>query len=375
MLSALFLYTLKIMRNINILSGRGIILSGDRQKAGTFVKIAQRRMFEMKQMMRAGNLKYMKKAQYLESDCVWMRLLSIDGADFIRLHACSKGGGCKLKTPVAPGTIISEFVMECPETGDPETLIYLKSEDYYPASAVQHYNQKWWFGTSATSQRHTSDNTSRQYGTGTFYPSRTTYTTSLPPASGTTSYGKEASGLTEAEAFANWEATPWQTPFGGSFGPRFQVRHTGNSLPYVYTGWYFVHHIDLSSTPYTLMDDATAYLYYAVNEINQSYPVGGSVFAEGGDSVGIGETGIIKDLTSSIGSSSIDVTTKVSSYTSLGTPPNLATMGIFSSAIATAQNIYRTSKVLRIKKDGTIEQVGASTHAKVESLNDTFLGE
>lgn len=85
------------MRNINILSGRGIILSGDRQRAGTYVGIAKRRMFEMKQMMKMGKLQYMKRSYYLDRDCVWVRLWSIDGADFIRIHSCAEGVKCELK--------------------------------------------------------------------------------------------------------------------------------------------------------------------------------------------------------------------------------------------------------------------------------------
>jgi hypothetical protein len=96
-LSALFLYTLKIMRNINIQSGRGLILSGDRQRAGTYVGIAKRRMFEMKQVMRIGKLQYMKRVHYLDRDCVWVHLLSIGGSDFIRIHSCAEGGvGCSI---------------------------------------------------------------------------------------------------------------------------------------------------------------------------------------------------------------------------------------------------------------------------------------
>jgi len=88
------------VRNINIQSGNGVILSGDRQRAATYYKIAKRRMFEMKQMMRMGNLQYMKKVHYLDRDCVWVHLTSIDGADFIRIHSCSEGCKCSISLTV-----------------------------------------------------------------------------------------------------------------------------------------------------------------------------------------------------------------------------------------------------------------------------------
>lgn len=96
MLVALSFYTPKKMRNINIPSGRGMILSGDRQKAATYVGIAKRKMHDMKQMMSIGKLPMMQRRLMLDRDCVWVHLLSVDGSDFIRIHSCAEGGKCKL---------------------------------------------------------------------------------------------------------------------------------------------------------------------------------------------------------------------------------------------------------------------------------------
>lgn len=84
------------MRNNNIPSGRGIILSGNRQKAGTYIGIAKRKMHDMKQMMSIGRLPMMQRRFMLDRDCVWLHLLSIDGADFIRIHSCAEDVDCKV---------------------------------------------------------------------------------------------------------------------------------------------------------------------------------------------------------------------------------------------------------------------------------------
>lgn len=99
---ALSIYTLKNMTNSNIPSGRGLILSGDRQKAGTFLRIAQLRMAQMKQMMRVGNLQYMRRVHHLERDCVWVHLTSISGNDFIRIHSCAEDEDCSLDFTATP---------------------------------------------------------------------------------------------------------------------------------------------------------------------------------------------------------------------------------------------------------------------------------
>lgn len=96
------------MKNSNIPSGRGIILSGNRQRAGTYLGIARRKMHDMKMMMRIGKLSMMQRRYYLDRDCVWVHLLSIGGADFIRIHSCSEGGGCS-------NEFIQVFVEQFPE--------------------------------------------------------------------------------------------------------------------------------------------------------------------------------------------------------------------------------------------------------------------
>ena len=63
-----------------------------------------------------------------------------------------------------------------------------------------------------------------------------------------------------------------------------------------------------------------------------------------------------------------------SDYAQLPTPPFGKNIGHQSNAGNTAQNIFRTSKVIKLEKDGTIRQVGSSVHEKVDDINDTFLG-
>jgi hypothetical protein len=79
-------------------------------------------------MMKAGNLKYMKRVYNLDRDCVWVHLTSIDGADFIRIHSCAEGGGCRLKmSAVAIGGNKAEFTFKL--TTDEEADFYRISID------------------------------------------------------------------------------------------------------------------------------------------------------------------------------------------------------------------------------------------------------
>jgi hypothetical protein len=85
------------MDNISIPSGRGLILSGNRPLAARFVKISQRRLMEMKQIMKISGQTMMQRMFYLDRDCVWVRMHVIGNAEFIRIHACSEGANCSLK--------------------------------------------------------------------------------------------------------------------------------------------------------------------------------------------------------------------------------------------------------------------------------------
>ena len=116
------------MKNSNIPSGRGIILSGDRQKAGTFLGIAKRKMHDMKQMMSIGKLQMMQRRFMLDRDCIWVHLLSIDGNDFIRIHSCAEGGDCKNGFTETNGSFANEIDFlfhHWNEDGDKQTFFDL----------------------------------------------------------------------------------------------------------------------------------------------------------------------------------------------------------------------------------------------------------
>jgi hypothetical protein len=82
--------------------GSGIILSGNRQLAATFVKISKKKLYDMKQMMRITGQSMMQRIFYLDRDCVHVRIYIIDNAEFIRIHACSEGADCELSMSVEP---------------------------------------------------------------------------------------------------------------------------------------------------------------------------------------------------------------------------------------------------------------------------------
>lgn len=116
------------MKNSNIPSGRGIILSGDRQKAGTFLGIAKRKMHDMKQMMSIGKLQMMQRRFVLDRDCIWVHLLSIYGNDFIRIHSCAEGGDCKNGFTETNGSFANEIDFlfhHWNEDGDKQTFFDL----------------------------------------------------------------------------------------------------------------------------------------------------------------------------------------------------------------------------------------------------------
>ncbi len=370
------IYIPKKMTNSNILSGRGMILSGDRQKAGTYVGIARRKMYDMKQMMSISNIPYMKRVHHLDRDCVWVHLTSIDGADFIKIHACAEGGVCKFETPDAPGTIISEWKLSCPEAGQSATWINLSVEDYYPWDDTTYQGGAWWFGDPATNSRQTNFTAARIYDYGTFYPSLTTWVFYLPVVE-TVMTGKSASGATPADALNNWNAEPWVTPYGGHLGPSWYLRYdtSGSGTPYTYTGVKQTSTYDLTSASFTLMPDATAYVYFRV--VGYDIP-SGAVSATGGESISAESSpviGAVKNIAGSIGGEPSVTILDSGGYSALPTPTVIGTSsGYFSHYVAQRQNIYRTSKTIKLKADGTIRQVGTSTHEKVDDWKDYFTG-
>ncbi len=94
------------MGNIDIPTGRGIILTGNRKLAAEYVEIGRKRLRDLKQMMHIAGLKMGQKL-YAFADCITMRVLSIDGNDFIRIHACA-GERCSMDFTAEP-LVINAF--------------------------------------------------------------------------------------------------------------------------------------------------------------------------------------------------------------------------------------------------------------------------
>lgn len=97
-----------------IQSGKQIILSGNRQKAGQYVQIAQRRAMELRILLDRANLRMGQKKYWLHSNCVWCAINIIEGAEFIRIHACPVEDECS-----ECGTIIMNPYQLTPVAGNP----------------------------------------------------------------------------------------------------------------------------------------------------------------------------------------------------------------------------------------------------------------
>lgn len=341
-----------------------LILQGDKSKAKQWIPYAEIQLARFKLINSIVN------QAFKPVPCILVHVRSVNNIDRIRVKACF-GGRCNLPTPDAPGIISSEFVMECPESGEPKTRISFSAEDYWPWTDRRLYGGTWWFGDPSTSSRPTGTTTARTYGKGTFYPSLTTYTGFLPPASPAVFSGKSAVGETSADAHANWLAAPWITPFGGFTGAAWSIRETG-SFPnrFTYTGVKFTQEYDLTGV-YTLDPQYIAKIWYRLTEHDILVPSGGVVSASPGGTVAAGAgTQEISDVTSSIGGNvSVDFT-DANGFPILPEPAFGKTIGYVSSAVSVPQNFRRTTKTLVIKGSGTIKQAGASEHEQPLVFND-----
>ena len=140
------------MKNVNIPTGRGIILTGNRKLAGEYVQIGKKRLHDLKQMMKFAGLKMGQKV-YAFADCITMRVLSIDGNDFIRIHACPAGGGCFFETVETCSSKCSEFQILCEREGffvpDLNRLGFI-SRTPNPGSGGDWDSYEWDFGDGDT---------------------------------------------------------------------------------------------------------------------------------------------------------------------------------------------------------------------------------
>ncbi len=77
--------------------GNGITLSGDTSLGARYVKYAQRKLVELKVMMRLQGSNMINKAYWLNGGCIEIMVRSVAGMDKIHVHACVTGVSCTFK--------------------------------------------------------------------------------------------------------------------------------------------------------------------------------------------------------------------------------------------------------------------------------------
>jgi hypothetical protein len=361
----------------NIPAGNGIILSGNRQLAATFVKISKRRLWEMRQLMIMSKRTMMQRSFYFDRNCVWVRMHIIGNAEFIRIHACAEGakGACHFATINPETTIVSEYQLTCPEEGvdDPKLI---KFDDVHSVEFDATRTNRWIWGEGPPDNPDSgNDHTEHIYT-----DSQIEYLSSQQQwdiTTATKTYSperKEATGATQAEAHANFLATPWIS--GGGSTLLYHLKD--NSVPpnrWTYSARRDTVTYDLGvGTTYPLDIRNTASVYYSLTSPGTPHSTGlrsslGGTITVDGSSVEI------EDMASNIGTNDLEVVyDDISDYAAL---PTIA-VGGESGWFATKQlspggdNIYITRKTIKfISVEGgkwKISQSGPSIHERLESV-------
>jgi hypothetical protein len=300
-------------------TGRGIILSGSRQIAGQYVQIAKRRATEFKFLLDSGNLKFGQKKYMLQTDCVWCLINIIDGATFIRIHACTSGGdpwACDFNAGTFCDYACSDFEMEC----------YNGQQDPDPKPTRPKWFKDGNYGTRVRALSLTPggysdwDTWTYDWGDGNIdpdgywwewhtYDKPGRYEISIEVTSEAYEYGPGGdsghtlektyeSDISEADAYANFTAMGFTDDFsGGSVTYHSGIYGWNNN-------WYYMarrpnYTYDFSQVP----PDARIEFRSVITQL--APPITGLTTTEGGEMVGEGLHAI--DLTHLIGNPSVNV--------------------------------------------------------------------
>jgi len=380
------------MIDYRIPSGRGLILTGDRQLAGKYVQFAKRRMVEMKYAMSLTKSPMSQKTFQFGGSCAYIRLLSIDGQDFIRIHHCpaTVDGGCTFNNPIQTnGLPISEYRLGCPDIDDGDNpLMVTFTALTLIDSDNSGTNNLWQMGQGSypwnrQEQEHTYG------GAQEWETTHQVFTVHLPYQ--IQALQRSGHAGTHVDAHAAAMASSW---VAGGAGVQCMSHKEGG---YSYWMKTLIHTIDLGDTQvYTKTPEMTAYHTSSF----YSYPHASFGWADVAHGSGVENTFngdtfsaevfdnpvpafIYSDLTSNIGNSSI-----VMSYQPIGgweaiiNDPFAAGSGYglgsgdrcgwsFApnqyNATLGWWNEYKTYKTILIDEEGNHSQVGPSIHERVSA--------
>jgi len=293
-------------------TGRGIILSGSRQIAGQYVQIAKRRATEFKFLLDSGNLKFGQRKYMLQTDCVWCLINIIDGATFIRIHACTSGGdpwACDFDLVPDCSQPCSDFQMQCYNgTLDPDpkptrpkwwlplaTRVRALSRTPGGYSDWDTWTYNWGDGTIDTDgywwEWHTYEKPGRYEIS--IEVTSAGYETGVPKDTQHGLFKDYESDISDADAYANFTGTAF---YDSGSGQNVSYYRTHNFFPEIwrYTARRPLLTIDFTEVP----PDARCFATTQVTQLNG--PFTGVTSSEGGSTSGEGLKEIV-DLTHLIG--------------------------------------------------------------------------
>jgi hypothetical protein len=374
---ALFIYALKNMAITNIPAGNGIILSGNRQLAATFVKISKRRLWEMRQLMIMSKQTMMQRSFYLDRNCVWVRMHIIGNAEFIRIHACSEGekGQCEFSTITPSTTIVSEYQLTCPDESIPDNPKLIKFDALYSVEFDSSKTNRWKWGEGLGDGG--ADHTEHVYTDSAIeYFSSQQHWDVVTAQATDTRESKSATGATQAAAYANFIAAPWV--LGGGATLTYTLRDNGsppNRWQYNATRATMTYDLG-DGTTYPLDARNIAATYFSFNFGASTVVPGTGLGSSLGGIITTPSSSIeLEDMASNIGTNGLSVDYDDSSgYSAL---PTIAISGLtgwfaIKQNSPGGDNIYITRKTIKFTEVSPgvweIGQTGASVHERLESV-------